>query len=153
MGLISRVSSRTYRFLSAFRPKKLPRTAKMGLKRCAYVTLATNDLYAKSALVLVRTLKNTGTSHPIFLLVSHDNTISEQLGSLLRESFDKIIKVEALIAKNGDTFSRPDLAVTLTKIHVFDLENIDLACFLDADTMVMASIDALFETESNFSAV
>jgi len=124
----------------------------MGLKRCAYVTLATNDIYAKSALVLARTLRNSGTSFPVILLISHDSTISAPLQGLLQEAFDRVISVSSIVADNKASYVRSDLAVTLTKLHVFDLDNLDLVCYLDAETMVQANVDHLFETESAFSA-
>ncbi len=46
---------------------------------------------------------------------------------------------------NLDLLGRPDLGETLTKLHVFGLEQVQKAVFLDADTLLVDKVDELFE--------
>ena len=46
---------------------------------------------------------------------------------------------------------RPELGVTLSKIHVWRLEEYTKCVFLDADTLVLSNVDEMFEREE-FSA-
>lgn len=43
---------------------------------------------------------------------------------------------------------RPELYTTLTKLHVFDLD-VDEVVYLDADTLVVANVDKLFDYVNN----
>ncbi len=42
---------------------------------------------------------------------------------------------------------RPELGVTLSKIHVWRLEQYTKCVFLDADTLVLSNVDEMFERE------
>lgn len=58
---------------------------------------------------------------------------------MLRRIFDEVLVVDVL--DSGDTahlalMKRPELGVTLTKIHCWTLTNFSKCVFMDADTMV-----------------
>ena len=53
--------------------------------------------------------------------------------------FDRLVEVTVLDsedARNLSLLGRPDLNVTYTKIHCWELTDFDKAVFLDADTLV-----------------
>lgn len=113
-----------------------------------FVTLLTNDLYLPGALVLLKSLKKTNTLYPIVVLVTPD--LQESSLAVLAQTFDKVIKVDTIRSKNLYNLSllgRPELDVTLTKLHVFNPEVLpyDRIAFLDADTLILQNIDNIFE--------
>ena len=62
--------------------------------------------------------------------------------------FDHVIVVDEL--QSNDPYhlkllQRPELGVTFTKIHVFNLVQYQKCVFLDADTLVIQTIDDLFD--------
>lgn len=129
----------------------------MSNKNYAFVTLATNELYAKSALALLKTLKNAETKHQIVLMLANEHTIGVELIRILNNAFDKVVSVDKLINEHSSKYdvlsTRPELAVTYTKLHAFSLTEFDACCFLDADTMVVENIDNILGETTDFSAV
>merc|ERR1719187_114284 len=114
----------------------------------AFVTLATNDMYALGALVLGHSLKHVGTTKHKAIMITTAVTqgIREQLNSV----FDTIKVVDVL--DSGDTanlalLNRPDLGVTFTKLQCWRLTQYSKCVFMDADTLVLQNIDELFERE------
>uniref|UniRef100_A0A3P9QEA8 glycogenin glucosyltransferase n=1 Tax=Poecilia reticulata TaxID=8081 RepID=A0A3P9QEA8_POERE len=108
----------------------------------AFVTLATNDSYARGAMVLGKSLRNHNTSKKLVVLVGPQ--------SVLKNIFDEVKVVDVL--DSGDTahlamMKRPDLGVTFTKLHCWTLTHYSKCVFMDADTLVLSNIDELFERE------
>ncbi|XP_005051537.1 PREDICTED: glycogenin-1 isoform X4 [Ficedula albicollis] len=69
---------------------------------------------------------------------------------VLEKVFDEVILVNVL--DSGDSahlalMKRPELGVTLTKLHCWELTQFSKCVFMDADTMVLSNIDELFERE------
>ncbi|XP_009953755.1 PREDICTED: glycogenin-1 [Leptosomus discolor] len=69
---------------------------------------------------------------------------------VLEKVFDEVILVNVL--DSGDSahlalMKRPELGVTLTKLHCWELTQFSKCIFMDADTMVLTNIDELFERE------
>nr|XP_013797804.1 PREDICTED: glycogenin-1 isoform X2 [Apteryx mantelli mantelli] len=69
---------------------------------------------------------------------------------VLERVFDEVILVNIL--DSGDSahlalMKRPELGVTLTKLHCWELTQYSKCVFMDADTMVLSNIDELFERE------
>ena len=61
--------------------------------------------------------------------------------------FDHVILVDELQSNDPHhlkLLARPELGVTFTKIHVFNLLQYSKCVFLDADTLVVQNIDDLF---------
>ncbi|KAG7220796.1 hypothetical protein INR49_031453 [Caranx melampygus] len=114
----------------------------------AYVTLATNDSYAKGAMVLGQSLRNHNTTKKLVALIGPHVTepCREALGSI----FDEVCVVDVM--DSGDVahlalMKRPDLGVTFTKLHCWTLTQYSKCVFMDADTLVLSNIDELFERE------
>ena len=86
--------------------------------------MATNELYAKSALVLANTLKTVQTKHETVLMLSNEGSISEDLVKTLKNAFDQVISVDTLITEYSSKYDvltlRPELAggqvVKMTKM-------------------------------------
>uniref|UniRef100_H3DQ39 glycogenin glucosyltransferase n=1 Tax=Tetraodon nigroviridis TaxID=99883 RepID=H3DQ39_TETNG len=114
----------------------------------AFVTLATNDSYAKGAMVLGQSLRNHNTTRKLVALVGPH--VAEPCRDALQSIFDEVRLVD--IMDSGDTahltlMKRPDLGVTLTKLHCWTLTHYSKCVFMDADTMVLSNVDELFERE------
>lgn len=112
----------------------------------AFVTLATNDEYCKGAAVVAQSLRNVGTTKKIVCLISPTVTISAK--DALSRVFDELRVVDILDSNDAAHLAmlkRPELGVTFTKIHCWDLTNYSKCVFLDADTMVLQNVDELFD--------
>ncbi|XP_023118277.1 glycogenin-1-like [Amphiprion ocellaris] len=114
----------------------------------AFVTLATNDSYAKGAMVLGQSLRNHNTTRKLVVLIGPH--VAEPCRDALRSVFDEVRVVDVM--DSGDTahlalMKRPDLGVTFTKLHCWTLTHYSKCVFMDADTLVLSNIDELFERE------
>ncbi|XP_077411102.1 glycogenin-1b isoform X1 [Vanacampus margaritifer] len=114
----------------------------------AFVTLATNDSYAKGAMVLGQSLRRHKTSKKLAALIGPQ--VSEPCQSVLRRIFDEVRLVDVL--DSGDAahlalLKRPELGVTFTKLHCWTLTHYSKCVFMDADTLVLSNIDELFDRE------
>ncbi|KAF7700449.1 glycogenin-1a isoform X1 [Silurus meridionalis] len=114
----------------------------------AFVTLATNDSYAKGAMVLGVCLRNHKTSRNLVVLIGDD--VSQPCRSVLGQIFDEVCAVSVL--DSGDVprlamMKRPELSVTFTKLHCWSLTHYSKCVFMDADTLVLCNVDELFERE------
>lgn len=107
----------------------------------AWVTLATNDDYALGALTLARSIRTTETIYDLVVLVTRD--LSEGRMAALRADFN-VVEVVDPIESTPDYYSRPELGVTLTKIHCWRLVQYEKCVFLDADTLMVQNCDNLF---------
>lgn len=118
----------------------------------AIFTLATSENYAKCAIVLAKTLRDTKTEAELYVLIPSNTAeyLSASILSCLQRSFDHVVP---LTLQSSSSFScRSELRVTLTKLHVFTFDTIQKGIFLDADTMVLSNIDHLFDLPSTFAA-
>ncbi|CAO2613621.1 Gyg1 [Lemmus lemmus] len=114
----------------------------------AFVTLTTNDAYAKGALVLGSSLKQQRTTRRMVVLITPQ--VSDSMRKILETVFDEVIMVDVL--DSGDSahltlMKRPELGITLTKLHCWSLTQYSKCVFMDADTLVLSNIDDLFERE------
>ncbi|XP_035390211.1 glycogenin-1a isoform X3 [Electrophorus electricus] len=114
----------------------------------AFVTLATNNNYAKGAMVLGKSLRNHKTSRKLVALIGP--RVAETSRAVLRKIYDEVQLVDVL--DSGDMahlamMKRPDLGVTFTKLHCWTLTHYSKCVFMDADTMVVSNIDELFARE------
>lgn len=119
----------------------------------AWVTLATNDSYCLGAVVLANSLRRSGTTRKIVVMVTA-NDISEAMMQLLNRTFDEVVSVESLDSQDTahlELLERPELGITFTKLHCWKLVQYSKCVFLDADTMVVQNSDELFDREE-FSA-
>ena len=103
----------------------------------AWVTLATNDAYATGALVLAHSLVRAGTTRKKVVMVS--GVIKQELLDALNTVFDEVQDVallDSLDSANLALLERPELGVTFTKLHCWNLIKYSKCVFLDADTLV-----------------
>ncbi|XP_043214216.1 transcription initiation factor TFIID subunit 4-like isoform X2 [Amphibalanus amphitrite] len=117
-------------------------------KPMAWVTLATTDAYALGALVLAHSLRQAGTAHRLVVMITPG--VTDTMRTQLSGAFDDVISVDVM--DSGDAahlalMSRPELGVTLTKLHCWTLTQFSKCVFLDADCLVMTNCDELFERE------
>ncbi|KAJ2747058.1 glycogenin glucosyltransferase [Coemansia sp. BCRC 34301] len=119
------------------------------LRRVCFATLLTTDSYMHGALALAASLHATGTRHEIICLVA-DGQLSRPALERLSSAFDRIVSVPILDtndASNLALLGRPDLGSTVTKIGVWALTEYERVAFLDADTLVLDSIDSLLRLD------
>ncbi|XP_026093243.1 glycogenin-1-like [Carassius auratus] len=114
----------------------------------AFVTLTTNDSYARGAMVLGKSLRNHKTSKKLVVLIGPH--VSNQTRAVLHKIFDEVRVVDVL--NSGDTatltmMKRPDLGVTFTTLHCWTLTHYSKSVFMDADKLVVSNIDELFDRE------
>lgn len=114
----------------------------------SYVTLATNDNYALGALVLAASLRAVQTTKKISILITEG--VSKNIRKVLTKFFDLIEMVDILASPDKkilQALKRPELSVTLTKIHCWKLKQFNKCVFMDADTMVTKNCDELFQRD------
>uniref|UniRef100_UPI00358FB3D6 glycogenin-1-like isoform X5 n=1 Tax=Myxine glutinosa TaxID=7769 RepID=UPI00358FB3D6 len=118
----------------------------------AFVTLVASEAYGRGALVLAESLRQHGTTRNLVALVTPK--ISSPIRYALDRVFDEVCEVDVM--KSCDAarlvlLQRPELGLSLTKLHCWSLTQYSKAVFMDADTMALSNIDELFEREE-FSA-
>lgn len=89
-----------------------------------------------------------GTSKQIAILIT--DGVSDSLRNVLPQFFDHIQLVNVLESTDAsilEALKRPELKVTLTKLHCWKLTQYSKCVFMDADTLVAKNIDELFEKE------
>ncbi|KAJ8736559.1 hypothetical protein PYW08_007215 [Mythimna loreyi] len=114
----------------------------------AWVTLATNDSYGLGALVLAHSLRRVGSAYPAVVLITP--SVTEPMRERLRAVFAEVITVDVLDSQDAAHLAllqRPELGITFTKIHCWNLTQYEKCVFLDADTLVVQNSDELFERE------
>lgn len=122
------------------------------MERVAYVTFVMRgDEYIKSAIVLAKSLKATGTTHPFFVM--HTNDISDNGKLDLGKFFDGIIEIPYLqiSCRKMSTLRMQEIyqswiEYSFTKLNVFNptyWPNVDKIIYLDADHVVLKNIDRL----------
>lgn len=101
-----------------------------------------------SALVLAESLTRVATTRPKVILITSD--VSQSMQGLLRDSFSDVVTVNLIDSKDEKILAamkRPELGVTLTKIHCWSLTQYKKCVFLDADTLLLQNSDELFARE------
>jgi glycogenin glucosyltransferase len=110
--------------------------------------LATNDGYAKGALVLGQSLRENKTSKKLVLMITNDVTQAtrDQL-SRVWDSLEVVNPIDSGERENLILLQRPDLGITFTKLQAWRLVQFQKCVFLDADTLVLDNVDELFERD------
>jgi len=114
----------------------------------AFVTLVTNDTYGLGALVLANSLRQCNTRAQLVTLVTPG--VTAHMKDTLSANYDLVESVDLINSNDTqilEAMKRPELGVTLTKIHCWRLTQYKKCVFLDADTLVLKNIDELFERE------
>ena len=129
------------------------------MSRAAFVTLVTNADYGLGALALARSLKAVGTDFPLVVLATPDADgldALEREGAVIRpvqqpalsDAFrrnhtrDRQHKVKPFNKGIKPVFHDP--LDNFCKLRLWELDDVDRAVFLDADTIVVKPIDKLF---------
>ena len=107
-----------------------------GKPRIAYVTIGTPD-YDWGVRVLLRSLRRT-TSVPIFVLMTSPWEIRTEVP-------DTYAVEVPILARIDDHRERKEFGSTYSKLWVFGLSGFDRIIFLDADMLVLKSLDTLFD--------
>ncbi|KAI8984678.1 nucleotide-diphospho-sugar transferase [Mycotypha africana] len=121
----------------------------------AFITLVATEPYAAGALVLNHQLRKLGSVNNRDFVCLVTPNISDHVLDLLSKQQITIIKVDTLRSSNYDNLKllgRPDLDITFTKIHLWNLTQYSKVVFLDADTYPLKRIDELFNVEATFAA-
>ena len=116
----------------------------------AFITLLTNNSYASGALVLGHALRASQTTKQLAILITAQ--VSRPIREKLASVYDAVIEIGEIDSHskaNLELLGRPELGITLTKIHVFNQTQYSKVIFLDADTLVLRNIDELFNTAAN----
>lgn len=103
----------------------------------AWVTLATNDSYSLGALVVANSLRRVETQHKLAVLITPG--VTESMQTRLAEVFDLVQTVNVLDSKDAANLAvlkRPELGITFTKLHCWNLTQFEKCVFLDADVLV-----------------
>lgn len=114
----------------------------------AFVSLVTNNSYASGALVLGYSLRRVNTTRKLVLLVAKE--VLEPTRERLGRVWDHLEIVDLLDSEdttNLALLTRPELGITFTKIHCWNLTQYRKCVFLDADTLVIQNCDELFERD------
>lgn len=112
----------------------------------AFVTLATNDVYAVGAVVWAHSLKRQKTTRKVVAIITPG--VTADMRKHLEGACDTLAMVDVLDSQDDAHLAlmkRPELGVTLTKIHAWSLTQFTKCVFMDADTLVVNNIDELFE--------
>ncbi|KAI8873132.1 nucleotide-diphospho-sugar transferase, partial [Ramicandelaber brevisporus] len=113
----------------------------------AYVTLVTSTDYVPGVETLAFSLRESGTSRPILCLATPAVLTDANIKSRMLRAFDAIVEVDLIDSRafhQLQLLGRPELGVTFTKLHVWNLTQFKRAIYLDADTLVLRNIDDLF---------
>jgi len=114
----------------------------------AFVTLVTNDTYSMGALVLAHSLRSTNTRAQLVVLITPG--VTDHMKNILSSVFDLVHSVDLIQSTDTEileAMKRPELGVTLSKIHCWRLTQYKKCVFLDADCLIVHNIDELFEKE------
>nr|XP_039250030.1 glycogenin-1-like isoform X3 [Styela clava] len=114
----------------------------------AFITLATNDVYTRGALVLAQSLRKYGTTRKLVVMITPH--VSPNARTALEDVFDDVRLVDVLDSRDAAHLAllkRPELGITFTKIHCWTLTEYSKGVFMDADMMALQNIDELFERE------
>lgn len=114
----------------------------------AFVTLATNDVYAVGAVVWAYSLRRQRTTRKIVAIVTPG--VTGDMLTHMQTVFDDVVVVNVLDSQDQAHLAlmkRPELGVTLTKLHAWSLTQFTKCVFMDADTLIVSNIDELFERD------
>lgn len=119
-------------------------------KECAYVTLMMiGDSYLPGALVLAKSLRDTGTKYPIVIMVTPD--VSDDARRVLATSYDEVVSINYLrytcVRLDGALHKRYGNwnEYGFTKFNMMALTKFKKVLYLETDEHVLFNLDHLFE--------
>jgi glycogenin glucosyltransferase len=108
----------------------------------AYVTLLATPDYLPGVAVLAESLRRARARHPLFVVVTED--LDQRVAAQAARHAAGIIRV-APIANPAPGATYRHWNATYSKLQVFGLTRFEKVVFVDADMVVCANIDELFE--------
>ena len=112
---------------------------KSGEYNYAYVVLIiNNDIYANPGIIFAESLRKVGCLSDIIAMV--DDKITDEVIILLKNFFNKIIKIKSIKINHYDPIQK----VILSKINVFKLINYKKIFLIDVDTIIFTNLDNFF---------
>lgn len=126
------------------------------MDKTAFITICTDDKYLPGVIALSRSLKQTATSHPLYVLTT-TNGMSTNGNNTLRSEGISVLTASAIVpsryihelnVRNGS----PNWDNTFFKLRIFGLTQFDTLVYLDSDMIVLNNIDHLFD-KPHMSAV
>jgi len=112
-----------------------------------YFSLVNDEAYLEGALVMAHSLLQT-TSLPLTVLVSE---LSQEAERRLRNTGARIRQIPTHSVNTGNEQNFPARTKTFSKFFIWKLTGFEKGVFIDADTLIMESIDDLFQYDE-FSA-
>lgn len=123
-------------------------TKAAGEHRYCYVTVSLSDNEAIGALVLAKSIRQSGTLQQLVCLVSD---VGSSLIEALRSVFDHVNVISLDSEAEKLIQHRPDLKQALLRIQCWRLHGFDKCVFLDPASFMLQNTDELFDREE-FSA-
>ncbi|GAA5868169.1 hypothetical protein JCM8547_003367 [Rhodosporidiobolus lusitaniae] len=122
----------------------------------AVVTFVSSDSYLPGALTSLQSLLDVDdpSKFDTVCLVT-PSTVGHRSIQALEKAFNLVVGVETIATESWEELKllgRRDLALTLTKLHLFRLTQYDKVLFLDADTLVLRPLSHLFDLPYPFAA-
>jgi len=117
-----------------------------GEAKLAFVTLLTSDDFLMAVQALAASLKATGTPHKLLLL--HTKAVSKTV--LARLSTEQTLELRSVeeIANPHETDVAAWVNSGFTKLRVWEQVDFDRLVYIDADCLVLESVDELFDRPS-----
>ena len=111
----------------------------------AYTTLLATDDYVYGVLGLFFSLKEVQAQYPLHVIVT--SNISENIIAILDEVGVLYTVMPRVDFKSARGMHEIPYALTLNKMHLFDLVQYDKVCFIDGDAVLKDNIDRIFEMD------
>ena len=125
-------------------------TAPSSSSDCAYVTMLTDDSFLPGVRCLHLSLSHTGTPHPLVVMVTEHVSRATRMSL---EHFATTCEVSVLPIHCQPHLGNPTFASTqLTKINIWRMTQFRKLVYIDADCLVVSSLDSLFHLNSPFAA-
>lgn len=120
------------------------------MKKFAYITMTTNDLFVPGAITVIKSLRINEALYPIYCMISEE--VSEENKQKIKQAGAEILIVPKIHSsssgEDGDRFEVGKNWLTFTKLNVFNLLQFDKVVYVDADCIVLKNVDDMFDFPS-----
>jgi len=117
---------------------------------CAYATLITNDEFLELALVLGESIRASGSLYPFIALVS--DKVSPRGIEILNRAGLRVQKLEPITLPMLVQPWREYWKTTYVKLRMWGMDTYERIVYIDADSIVMKNVDALFREHGDYLA-
>lgn len=115
----------------------------------ACISLITNDSFLPGIIALSKSIR-THSKYAFHIMVTND--VSESTLTRLRSLCDEVITVDAISNPYDQHQDVSWTSSALTKLNIWRLTQFEKIVYIDADAIVMSSIDELFDLKCSFAA-